>query len=181
MWKKVNGTECTFFIVPTSTRANVRKQMLPQLLLQPRILRSRMTRVAEQQRLFSSNQGSRQWCVPICAWDYKMLTSFLMRQKPEGQETRGWHKVGFILCFLLNATFRLDQILLLNTTDICHASYGLAIMNMAYTTYSATMHAGKTFWTFLIYSLKVCWTACVLTPHVFKYWIGRAQFYPSKI
>ena len=78
-----------------------------------------------------------------------MLTSFLMRQKTRGPGKRGWHKIGFILCFLLTATFQLSQILLLNPADICHASYGLEIMNMAYTTYSATIHAGTTFWTFI--------------------------------
>ena len=69
------------------------------------------------------------------------------------------------------------QILLLNPADIRHASYGLAIMNMAYTTYSVTIHAGTIFWTFLLYCLKVCWAACVFTTHVFKYWIGRAHFF----
>ena len=99
-----------------------------------------------------------------------------MRQKTRGPGKRGWHKVGFILCFLLTDTFRLAQILLLNPADIRHASYGLAIMNMAHATYSSTIHAGTKFWTFLLYCLKVCWTACVFTPHVFNYWIGRAQF-----
>ena len=51
---------------------------------------------------------------------------------------------------------------------------------MAYTTYSATIHAGTTFWKFLLYCLKVCWTACVFTPHVFNYWIGRAHFFYQK-
>ena len=100
--------------------------------------------------------------------------------KLEGPEKRGSHKVGFILCFLLTATFRLAQILLFNPADIRHASYGLEIMNMAYTTYSATIHAGTTFWTFLLYCLKVCWTACVFTPHFFKYWTGRAQLFYQK-
>ena len=56
----------------------------------------------------------------IFAWSQKMSTSFLMRQKSRGPQNRGWHKVGFILCFLLTATFRLDQIFLLNPTDIRH-------------------------------------------------------------
>ena len=77
----------------------------------------------------------------------------------------------------MTATFRLDQILLLNPADIRHASYGLEIMDMSYTTYSATIHAATTFWTFLLYCLQVCWTACVFTPHVFKYLIGRAQIF----
>ena len=89
IWNKVNGTEYTFFTVPTSTRANVRKQMLNRLLLQPRILLSSMTRMAEHQRLFSCNQDSRQWYVPICAWAQKTLTSFLMRQKTRGPEIKG--------------------------------------------------------------------------------------------
>ena len=84
----------------------------------------------------------------------------------------GWHKVGFILYFLLTATFRLAQILLLNPADIRHASYGMESMNMAYNTYSAS--------TFLLYCLKVCWKACVFTPQVFKYWIGRAQLFYRK-
>ena len=51
---------------------------------------------------------------------------------------------------------------------------------MSYTTYSATIYAGTTFWTFLLYCLKVCWAACVFTPHVFKYWIGRVQLFHRK-
>ena len=94
---------------------------------------------------------------------------FWWGEKLEGPEKRGWHKVGFILCFLLTATFRLAQILLLNPADIRHASYGLAIMDMVYTTYSATIHSGTNFWTILLNCLQVCWTACVFTPHVFKY------------
>ena len=50
-------------------------------------------------------------------------------------------------------------------------------MDMAYTTYSATIHAGITCWKILIYCLQVYWTACIFTPHVFKYWIGFAQFF----
>ena len=50
-------------------------------------------------------------------------------------------------------------------------------MDMAYTKYSAPIHASTTFWTFLLYCPQVCWTACVFTPHVFKYWIGRAQLF----
>ena len=85
-----------------------------------------------------------------------------------------------MLCFLLTATFRLAQILLLNPAYTCHESYGLAMMDMAYTTYFSTMHAGTTCWTILPYCLKVCWTACVFTPHVSKYWIGHAQFLYQK-
>ena len=46
--------------------------------------------------------------------------------------------------------------------------------------YSTTIHVGMTFWTFSLYCLKVCWAACIFTPHVFKYWIGRAQFFYRK-
>ena len=62
----------------------------------------------------------------------------------EDPEKRGWHKVGLILCFLLTAMFWSAQILLLKSADIHHAFYGLAMMDISFTTYSSTIHAGTT-------------------------------------
>jgi hypothetical protein len=92
-------------------------------------------------------------CTNLCMSSEDVDRLFEEAKKLEGPERKGWHKVGFILCFLLIATFRLAQTLLINPADSRNAPYGLAMMDMATSTYSAVIHASMTCWTTVIFCL----------------------------
>ena len=78
------------------------------------------------------------------------LTRFsLKRKKIEGPEHWGWHKVGWILCLLLTALFRLS-LLILNPANKKFASIGYILIDTCHfsmnTRYNCSIIFGVAIW-----------------------------------